>query len=148
MSRPWAAPVAAAALAVAVLSLAINLYLLGQLRQAQRALEPVRPLIEQLGATSGDGLSSEVTIPAGTPISLDVPVDERVTVRVDTVLPIRTRVVVPLRSPLGDYDVPVPIRADVPVRATLPLRLRHTFRLRTSTSSDIVVPIELRGNRE
>ena len=130
------------ALAIAVVSLLLNFYLLGQLRSAERALAPVQPLIEEMIGDDGT-IRSEVRIPAGTPISLEVPVDERVSVRVDTILPIRARITFPLRSPLGDYDIPVPVRADIPIRTTIPLRLRHTFQVRTNTSAEIVVPIEL-----
>ena len=64
--------------------------------------------------------------------------------RADTVLPINTQVRVPLNTPFGTYNVNVPIRANVPVRATLPLHIRHTFRLRTRTTQEISVPVELR----
>lgn len=142
MSGRRAAALSWTAVAVAGVSLILNLYLLGQLREAQRAVEPFRPMLEDLVGADGV-VRSEVRIPAGTPINLDVPIDERVAIRVDTILPINTRVMVPLRSPLGNYNVQVPIRANVPLRATLPLRLQHTFRLRTSTSAEIVVPVEV-----
>ena len=142
MTLRAAGALASAALVVALVSIALNLFLLQRLREAQRALAPVQPLIEQLMGPDRV-IRSEVSIPAGTPINLDIPVDERVAVRVDTILPIRARVVIPLRSPLGNYNIPVPIRANVPLRATLPLRIRHTFRLRTSTPEEITVPIEL-----
>jgi hypothetical protein len=90
-------------------------------------------------------LRPSILIPAGTPIEIDLPIDERVRVRVDTVLPINTHVVVPLRSPLGNYDVPIPIRADVPLRADLPIDFRHTVRIRTRTTGEIVLPLEIRG---
>lgn len=132
------------ALAVAATSLLLNLYLLWQIRHPERLVGPV---MERLGggAIDADGvLRSEVVIPAGTPLSLDIPINERFAVRVDTVLPINTRVRVPLNSPLGNYSVNVPIRANVPLRTQLPLNIRHVFRLRTRTTQPIRVPIQLR----
>ena len=134
---------AATALAVAAVSLVINGLLLVRLQDAERRIAPYRELLEGMLGETGT-VTSEVAIPAGTPIALDVPIDERVSLRVDTTIPINTTVRVPLRSPLGDYTVPVPIRANLPVRATIPVRLQHTFRLRTATASEIVVPLEFR----
>ncbi|MEX2581959.1 MAG: hypothetical protein WD766_01720 [Gemmatimonadota bacterium] len=134
----------ALAIAVAVLSLSINVYLALRIREAERVLAPARELMESLTIEDGS-LRTDIRIPVGTPLNLDVPIDERVTIRIDTIIPIRTQVTVPLRSPVGNYDIPVPIRANVPLRANLPLRLRHTFRLRSETSEPIVVPIVVDG---
>lgn len=134
--------VAAFALALALVSLAINAVLVIRLREAQATLEPLLPAVEGLIDSTGV-VRTSVRIPAGTPINLDVPVDERVSVRVDTVLPLNTTIQVPLRSPLGNYRIPVPIRANVPIRATIPIRLRHTFQLRTRTPENLDVPIEV-----
>lgn len=142
MRRPSATILSALAVALAGVSLLLNLYLFIQLRRAEQAIAPFRPMVEEMISEDGT-VRSEVRIPAGTPINLSVPIDERVSIRIDTILPIRTRVTVPIRSPIGDYDIPVPIRANVPLRATIPLRLQHTFEVRTNTSAEIIIPIEL-----
>jgi hypothetical protein len=85
-----------------------------------------------------------VRIPAGTPIRLSVPIDERVHVRIDTVVPIRTRAVLPLRSPLGNYDIRVPVHADVPVNLWAPIHIRHTVRIQAQTPEELIFPIEFR----
>lgn len=131
-----------AGLSVAVLSLLLNIYLLSKLREAERMIEPVLPHLANITSDQGV-LRSEVRVPAGTPLNLDIPIDEQFNVTVDTILPINTRITVPLRSALGNYDIPLPIRADVPIRVVLPIRVRHVFELRSSTSEDLVVPIEV-----
>jgi hypothetical protein len=88
-------------------------------------------------------LHYDVRIPAGTPLALDLPVDERFDVAVDTVIPLNTTVRVPIHGPLGVANVKVPIRATVPLHTTLPLRIHHTFHLRTKTTQPIVVPLRL-----
>lgn len=135
---------APAALALACVSLALNLYLLAQLRSPERwAL----PAVERaLGPLLGDDgvVTYTVSIPAGTPLSLDIPVSERFSIAVDTVIPINTTVRVPFDTPVGRRAVALPIRADIPVRTRLPLDVRHTFRLRTRTTSEIRVPVQIR----
>lgn len=135
----WIAPLA---LVAAIASLALNLYLIDKVRDAERALAPFRPLLEQI-VSEGGTVSSEVRIPAGTPLNLDIPIDERVVIRIDTIIPLDTRIVVPIRSPVGDYNVPVPIRGSIPVRTNLPVRFTHDFQLRIQTPEDIVIPVEL-----
>ncbi|CAN5894114.1 hypothetical protein BH23GEM7_BH23GEM7_17670 [soil metagenome] len=135
---------AAAALAVALLSLAGNFYLLRQLQRPERWARPaLQRLAEQITAEDAR-IRYEVRLPPGTPLQLDIPVNERFVVQVDTMIPIDTNVRLPIRSPLGNYSVNVPVQANVPLRGALPLQIRHTFQLRTQTSSEIVIPLEIR----
>lgn len=141
IGRSWLAP---GALALALLSLALNVYLIAQLRRPERWLAPA---VERLvtGWEAEDAvIRYEVRLPPGTPIRADIPVDERFTVRVDTVIQVNTRVRVPFRSPFGTHSVELPIRAPIPLRTQLPLHIRHTFQLRTQTGQEIVVPLEIR----
>lgn len=143
-ARGWQRWLAPGALVLAGVSLALNLYLFGVLRHPERWAAPL--LVRALGELEAEDarVRYEVRLPAGTPISLDIPVDERFTVTVDTVLPIDTRVRVPIETPFGRRSVVVPLRADVPVRAQLPLQIHHTFALRTTTGAEIVIPLELK----
>lgn len=139
--RPSAAH---AALLLAALSLALNLFLLYRLRNPQELVAPiVRDLTRDMVDENGV-LTYEVAIPAGTDLALDLPIDERFSVAVDTVIPLNTTVQVPIRGPLGVANVSVPIRTNVPLRTRLPLHIQHTFRLRTRTTQPITVPIRLR----
>jgi hypothetical protein len=137
----WIAP---AALAVALLSLALNVYLLSALRQPERIAAPaVGRALERLGRSDAT-IRYTVRVPQGTPLHFDVPFDQTYTVRVNAVFPINTTVNVPLRGPLGTYNVALPIRTRIPVRTNLPVRLRDTFRLRTQTQTEYVIPLEIR----
>lgn len=136
----WSAPLA---LTVALLSLALNLYLLAQLRSPERwAVPAASRALERLIGEDGT-FQYTVRIPAGTPLELDVPVNERFSITVDTVIPLRTQLRVPVRTPLGNYSASIPIHADIPLRTRVPLQIRHTFRLRTRTPRDIEVPVEI-----
>lgn len=125
-------------------SLVLNLYLLAQLRSPERwALPAIERALAPL--TGDDGVVSyTVSIPAGTPLNLDLPVNERFSIAVDTVIPINTTVRVPFDTPVGTRSVVVPIRTDIPVRTRLPLHVRHTFQLRTRTTQEISVPLRIR----
>lgn len=139
---PWVAPLA---LGLALLSVGLNLYLISRLRHPERWVAPL--LADYLGRLSASDASFryDIRLPAGTPLNLDIPINERFVVRVDTLIPIRTRVRLPFRTPVGTRTFTVPVRANVPLRAALPLRIRHTFRLRTRTGEEIVIPLELRA---
>ena len=136
----WIAP---AALAVAVLSLALNGVLLWMVRHPERLLAPsLGRVIERLKQQDAT-LRYTVRIPAGTPVHFDIPVNQRYDVRVNTSLPIDTNFNLPVNTPFGSRNVRVPVRANIPIRTTLPVHLRDTFRLRTQTQAEIVVPLEI-----
>ncbi|HEX2077665.1 MAG TPA: hypothetical protein VHG08_08145 [Longimicrobium sp.] len=136
----WLAP---AALAVALLSLALNGVLLWTLRSPERLLAPalgrIVDRLDQQNAT----LKYTVRIPAGTPVHFDIPIDERYEVRLNTTLPINTTIHLPVNTPFGSRNVQVPVRANIPLRTSIPLHLRDTFRLRTATQAEIVLPLEI-----
>jgi hypothetical protein len=132
------------ALALATLSILLNVFLLFQLSHPERLVAPIvedltREMVDENGVISYD-----VNIPSGTPLALDIPIDERFSVAVDTVIPLNTTVRVPIRGPLGVARVALPIRANIPLQTRLPLHIRHTFRLRTQTTQQITIPIRLR----
>lgn len=136
----WLAP---AALAAALLSLALNAVLLYAVRRPESLVAPLvdRALtrLEEQGTT----LKYQVRIPAGTPLHFDVPVDEEYRVRLNTTLPINTTVNLPLQTPFGNRTVRVPIRTNIPIRQDIPVHLRDTFRLRTQTQAEMVIPLEI-----
>lgn len=142
--RARAAEIALAAVVLAVLAMGTSIHLLLRLRGAEeRAIRMATAALDRL-AEEDARLRYQILLPAGTPIRLDIPVDERLRVNLNTQLPIDTRVQVPFRSPLGTHHVVVPIKTTVPIRTEVPLRIRHTFRLRTRTEDPLVIPLELR----
>ncbi|HEU0080144.1 MAG TPA: hypothetical protein VFQ76_21025 [Longimicrobiaceae bacterium] len=143
-ARERAAGIALAALVVAAVALGANLYLLWRLRSAEsRAVGTALRALDRLAAEDAR-VQYRIRLAAGTPLRLDIPVDERLRVDLNTQLPIDTQVRVPFRSPLGTHQVTVPIKTTVPIRTVVPLHIRHTFRLRTQTRDELVVPLEVR----
>ncbi len=142
MNNPrWIAPVA---LAVALLSLLANGILISKLRNPERLAAPaVGRALDRL-ETSDATIKYTVKIPSRTPLHFDVPFDQTYRIRLNASFPINTTVAVPLRGPLGTYTVRLPIRTTIPVKTDMPVRLRDTFRVRTQTQTEYVVPLEIR----
>lgn len=136
----WLAP---AALAVALLSLALNGVLLWTLRHPERLLAPALGRVVERLAKQDASLKYTVRIPAGTPVHFDIPIDQRYNVRLNTMLPINTTFNLPINTPFGSQNVRVPVRANIPIRTNMPVHLQDTFRLRTQTEAEIVVPLEV-----
>jgi hypothetical protein len=136
----WLAP---AALAAALLSLALSGVLLYLLMHPERLLTPALDRVLTRLEAQDATLKYTVRIPAGTPVHFDIPVDERYEVRLNTTLPINTTVNLPIETPFGRRNVSVPVRANIPLRTNVPIHLRDTFRLRTQTQAEIVVPLEI-----
>lgn len=142
--RERAAGIALAAMVLAALALGANLYLLWRLRGAEdRAVGTALRALDRLAAEDAR-VQYRIKLAAGTPLRLDIPVDERLRVDLNTQLPIDTRVRVPFNSPFGAHQVTIPIKTTVPIRTVVPLHVRHTFKLRTQTRDELVVPLEVR----
>lgn len=136
----WMAP---AALALAILSLALNVLLLRELRDPGRLIGPLLDRSLARMVERDVRVAVEVRVPMGTPVHLDIPIDQRYDVKVNASLPINTTIQLPVSTPFGTRSFEVPVRANVPIRTELPVHLRDTFRLRTETRSEIVLPIEI-----
>ncbi len=135
---------AAAALSVAIVSLALNVFLLTRLRNPERMAGPALDRMLASLAKEDVKMTYQIRIPAGTPVHFDVPVDERYRVKLNTSIPIDTNINLPIRTRVGNWNVAVPVKADVPIRTEIPLAIRDTFRLRTSTQAELVIPLEIR----
>lgn len=132
------------ALAVALVSLAANAFLVSRLRHPERIAAPaVGRVLDRLG-DSDARIRYEVRVPAGTPLHFDVPFEQTYRVRLNANFPINTTIGVPLRGPLGTYTVRLPIRTNIPVKTDMPVHLRDTFRIRTQTQTEYVIPLEIR----
>jgi hypothetical protein len=142
-SHPRARWLAPTALAVALLSLALNGVLLWMLRHPERLLAPALNRVVERLKTQDASLRYTVRIPAGTPVHFDIPIDQRYNVRVNTTFPIDTDFNLPVNTPFGSRNVRVPVKANIPIRTNLPIHLRDTFRLRTRTEAEIVIPLEI-----
>jgi hypothetical protein len=135
---------ARAALGVAAVSLALNGWLLYRLGRPERLLAPMISRAAEKLAQGDETLKYRIRIPVGTPVHFDVPIDQTYRLKVDTHLPIDTRLILPVRTPVGSWNVGVPLRTDLPIHLDMPVRVRDTFRLRTATQTELTIPLEVR----
>ncbi|HSU14656.1 hypothetical protein [Longimicrobium sp.] len=135
---------APAALAIALVSLAINGVLLHRLSRPERTLAPALDRVAERLRNSDAAIKYTVRIPAGTPVSFDIPIDQRYVINLRTSLPINTDVRVPFNTPFGNRVVTIPVHASVPLRQDIPVHLVDTFHLRTQTGAEYVVPLEIK----
>jgi hypothetical protein len=135
---------APAALAIALVSLALNGVLLRRLQHPERTLAPALDRVAERLKQSDAAIKYTVRIPAGTPVSFDIPIDQRYTVNLRTTLPINTDVRVPFNTPLGNRVITIPVRTTIPLRQDIPVHLVDTFHLRTQTNAEYVVPLEIK----
>ena len=138
---PWIAPLA---LLLAAASLGANGVLLWKLRRPERLMAPALDRVSAELARSNAAIKYTVRIPAGTPVSFDVPIDQRYVVKLRTSLPIDANVRVPFNTPFGNRVITVPVRSTVPIRQDVPVHLTDTFHLRTRTNTEFVVPLEIK----
>jgi hypothetical protein len=141
LRSPWIAPLA---LLLAAVSLGANGVLLWKLRRPERLVAPALDRVAAGLSQSNEAIRYTVRIPAGTPVSFDVPIDQRYVVKLRTTLPINTDVRVPFNTPFGNRVVSVPVRSTVPIRQDIPVHLVDTFHLRTRTNTEFVVPLEIK----
>jgi len=138
---PWIAPLA---LLLAAVSLGMNAVLLHQLRRPERLVAPALERVAGALKQSDAAIKYTVRIPAGTPVSFDIPIDQRYIIKLRTSLPINTDVRVPFNTPFGNRVISVPVRSNVPLRQDIPVHLVDTFHLRTQTNAEYVVPLEIK----
>jgi hypothetical protein len=138
---PWIAPLA---LLLAAVSLGMNAVLLHRLKRPERLVAPALDRVAARLASSNAAIKYTVRIPAGTPVTFDVPIDQRYIIKLRTSLPINTDVRVPFNTPFGNRVISIPVRSNVPLRQDIPVHLMDTFHLRTRTNAEYVVPLEIR----
>jgi hypothetical protein len=136
------------ALGLAAVSLAINLWMLGQLlaarRQVAAAAGQAADVVSGLGTAA---LDYTVHVDEAIPFSTEVIVSDTIQVPIDAVIPIDTEVIVPVNTPLGSFDITLPVKATVPVSmaVSVPIRTRVPVSAVVPVALDVPIHIELKS---
>ncbi|MEN9938874.1 MAG: hypothetical protein RLZZ387_5453 [Chloroflexota bacterium] len=120
---------------------AATIYTLYQVRETARG--QVSALAEALGDAGDDVIRISVPLNQPIPVVASVPIRKTITVPIDTTITLDTEFTVPLKTPLGTYNVPVPIRGDVPIKLEAPVVIDETVEIKTTITLDTTLPLEL-----
>jgi hypothetical protein len=137
-------------LAIAVLfglvliSLGLNVLLLGRLYVVQQgaatALDAGLVAVEDL---KGEVITYTVTLSQTVPVEADVPFKKQFNVQLKTTVPIKTEVLVPIRTPLGTFNVNVPIDTQVPINTTVPVEIDQTLHISAMVPLQMHLPVSI-----
>jgi len=129
---------------IAVMSLAINLYLIYALVQARRqvaqAASTAAAAVDQLRTAAID---TSVPIQQSLPVSFTVTYRQTVSVPISVTLPINTNVTVPLNTPLGNFPINIPVNTTIPVNINPQIPLDLAVPVSVSVPISLSVPIHL-----
>jgi len=127
-------------------SLGLNVLLVGRLYLAQQGavavLDQALVAVEDL---KGEVITYTVTLSQTVPVAVraDVPFQKQFNVRLKTTVPIKTEAKVPIKTPLGTFDVNVPIDTQVPIDTTIPVQIDQTLHISAEVPLQMQVPIAI-----
>ena len=144
-----------ASLVVGLLLLGLNLYLLGLLRSldedARRAAERVAlaesAVLRAADAVERGPIEVPIKLEADLPVQTSFRFQQSFQVPVQTEIPLDTTFQVPISTPLGNFEVPLPLKVKVPIDAQVPVAFDQTIPISTTVpiSIDQALLIDLRG---
>ncbi len=130
--------------AVALVSLGLNLYLVNVLLQARRQVgQAAGVAAAAIGSLADSAIDYPVEFHQAVPISLTVEYRQTLVIPISVTLPISTEVTVPLRTPLGDFPITVPVVTTIPVRLSPAVPLSVSLPVSTTVPIDVAIPIHL-----
>jgi hypothetical protein len=129
---------------VALVSLGLNLYVINALMQAKlqvaQAAGTAAAAVEQLRSTAID---YAVPMHDSLPVSFTVAYRQTFTVPISVTLPIDTLVTVRLDTPIGSFPINVPVKTNVPINLNPQVPLSLSVPVSVSIPISLTVPIHL-----
>jgi hypothetical protein len=120
---------------------AATIFTLWQARSAARA--QALTFADEVRAAGESVVTLDVPLNQPIPIAASVPIRKTLQVPIDTSIDIDTTFDVPLRTPLGNYTIPVPFRGQIPVKLTAPVTIDETVQISTTIQLDTRLAIDL-----
>lgn len=129
---------------VALLSLAINIWLFGMLIGVRHRIGDMAAFAAQgLDDLSNSSIDYSVPIRQVVPVVLVAPISTTLSVPISMTLPIDMEVAVPVRTLFGTISVNVPIKTTVPVNIQQDIPLRLSVPISTTVPLSMEVPIHI-----
>jgi hypothetical protein len=133
------------ALILAILSLALNLFLIQRLNQARTAaIATLDRTSQRLGSLADVSFKQTVRINQSFPVSGELPLHQDFTFPISMTVPVNTSVNVDVNTPLGPVSMPVAVNASVPIKLDVPVTISRTIPYSLTVPLDVQVPVEVR----
>jgi hypothetical protein len=127
-----------------IVSLAINAFLLNFLIQARQQVgQAAGSAAVAVGQLRTSSIDYPIEIQESLPVSLTVTYQEDIAVPISVTLPINTLVSVPLRTPVGNFPINVPVVANIPISLTTVVPLDVAIPISMSIPIDVSFPIHV-----
>ncbi len=139
--------IAVVALLVALLSLALNVYLLTRLNQARSVvLDTLAATSTSLDALPNYTFKTTFKIDQEFPVSGTMPINQSFTIPISMTVPVKTTVSPTVNTPFGNMNFPVNIDTKFPVNMTVPVALSMTvpYSMTVPVKMDYPVEVNLR----
>jgi hypothetical protein len=138
----------AAVTTLALVSLAINVFLITRLMAARNQVAAMLDEASRsLDNLTGAGLSFDFPVSQTVPFEGDVPFKQDINFPFKGNIPIDTTISVPVdMGLLGKQVINVPVKTTVPVDITIPVHIEQTFHVKTQVPVKMNVPIRIGPN--
>jgi len=135
------------ALVLAVVALAINLWMVRQVLAFQRELNvAVDRAIAAVDDLADEEFRYDYRLQQTIPFSGEVPIRQDVVIPVHTSVPISTVLQIAVATPVGQVEVPVPVQLEVPIDTEVALRVDQTVQLDVRVPIDTVLHLRFKMN--
>jgi len=131
-------------LALVTLSLALHAYTWVQVGRVRRNVRAqALHLAGQISAARVEVIAVEVPVRGRIPVRTDIPLKARFSAEVNTIVPIRGDIEVPINTGFTIFRLPVPLDLKVPVSANVPVNVDETLPISTTVELDLRLPVEI-----
>ncbi len=137
--------IAPLALLVALVSLALNIFLLMKLNQARvGAITALDRASQEIGGLADLSFRYTVKVNQIIPIAGELPFNQELVIPINANVPIVTTLHTSISTLFGPVDVPVNINTTFPVSLTVPVSISRTVPYSITVPLDLNVPLEIR----
>lgn len=107
----------------------------------------LRDQIDELASSVEGAKQSTITyqlpINQQLPINLDVPISRNLNVPIKTSVRLQQTIDLPIDTPLGSFNVPVPVDATIPIDTSVPINFDQTIAISATVPIKLDLPIQV-----
>lgn len=141
LQNPWVVYALLAMISLSLLLHLITWLAINRLRGIAR--EQIQALAQEIEQAENDVFTMNLELNQPVPIRAAIPINQQLTIPINTTVALSETFNVPLDTPLGSFNIPVPINADIPINTEVPISVRETVSVSTTVDLDLDVPISV-----